>query len=222
MQVKIKYTFLAGLLGILFSTSSWALLVAPDGAITENSTPFSGNPLLGTHYQQVYSSSLFSSAVSIDSLTFFAWSENTSISAGTYEFRLSTTSYAVNALDTVVQANNVGGDVVTFSIDYLSGDTYPELTITGDTFLYDPTQGNLLLEILVGPAGFSSGGFGGFQTGNGTFGELSSRTSNWVSGYESYGLVTEFGVTAVPVPAALLLFISGLSVLLCRPRKGAN
>lgn len=216
MEIQVRWLLVL----ILFSASSpsWAILVSPSGPVTENSHPFQGNPLIETHYQQIYNGNLFSSAVEINSITFFAWDENTKISEGVYEFRLSTTTASVNGLDTSNLSNNVGADVTTFSLNSLSGTIFPELTISGNSFIYNPGDGNLLLEILVGPIGFSGGGFGGFQAGNGNFGDLTSRASNWVSGFNSYGLVTQFDVTPVPVPGALLLFISGMCILFGRGR----
>ncbi len=84
-----------------------------------------------------------------------------------------------------------------------------------NAFRFDPSLGNLLLDIAIEPRG--GPGFVLFDARNGDFGSLSSRAMNTGAGFESYGLVTEFLTTPfepVPEPATFALMIGGLAMLL--------
>ncbi|MEH2027608.1 hypothetical protein [Nostoc sp.] len=171
------------------------------GLNSGNCFPF--NCLNGTRYQQVYNADLFSDAVVIDEISFF----NTEylrvsniIDTATYEVYLSTTAKAVNALDTVNFSSNVGTDNSLFFKGKLGG------TIIGKTFsisaqssfLYNPSKGNLLLDIFKTNSLGEGSGF--LDARNGTFGNDSSRAHNFGTGFTSYGLVTEFRTHPISVP----------------------
>lgn len=172
-------------------------------------------------YQQAYSSSLFSGPITITGLTFY----NTTSTAGTiypttYTITLSSGGGTVGSLSSEFAAN-VGSNVETFFSGSLSGAANPSFTITGNSFNYDPSSGDLLLDIT--PASSNSGiatvnndertgGFSGFQrvysfSGN-DYGTNSFSSAGW-------GLVTGFVVSpsTTPLPATLPLFATGLGAL---------
>lgn len=179
----------------------------------ENCYPF-GCMLDGGMYQQVYAASAFgSSPFSISSLTFFAavYAAN----GQSFDIRLSTTPRAVNGLSRNLESN-VGADEQLFATFTPTGTYTNQFTITGNTFVFDPTSGgNLLLSVLV------RGSPGPTQTQNVTLGNpATSRAFDWDgpgmgrSDTDDYGLVTEFGsgpVTATPEPATIALVASGFA-----------
>ena len=120
-----------------------------------------------TEYQQVYSSSsFFSHTIPFDiaAVSFFTTLDPTPemMTPGTYTIIFSTTSAPVGGLDTITLSNNVGlvGSQVFFS-GTLGGTVGTDLTIGGNgatpIFVYDPTQGNLLLDITISSPGQDTG-----------------------------------------------------------------
>jgi hypothetical protein len=164
-----------------------------------------------TMYQQVYSATAFPQPTAIRSISFFNTESPTgSFLYSSYQISLSTTTAPVNGLSTNFDSN-LGGDNQVFFNGILSGTANGQYTIYGSSFNYDPSQGNLLLDIrrtpLVLPGGIGSGGiaFNGRDNSNGLF----SFMQNYLpSNFPNYGLVTEFSDT-VPEPGTFLLIAGG-------------
>jgi hypothetical protein len=196
----------------------------------------SGDPLNGDcapfgcvlEYQQVYGAGQFSSAITIGALTFF--NNNFvpgSIASANYTISLSTTTAAVNGLNGTF-ADNLGGDNQVFFSGALGGPIGPanQFTITGTSFVYDPSNGNLLLTVSKDGGEFDFGLFLDF-TSNAPEGMFSRAYGFGNSGIADFvendtGIVTQFSspvVTAVPEPASLWLLVAGMSAifLLRRP-----
>ncbi len=179
-----------------------------------NGFPFGGNYQDGfdaDRYQQVYNGALFGGPMMITSVSFYAGFGFTNAD-GTYILSLSTTSAAVNGLDTNM-ANNVGPNVDTFFDGTLP--EYPPaagdlLTFTLATpYLFDPGTGNLLLDIQI--SGVTNDSTAAYVAQDGDFGTDSSRMVNGAAqGTSGYGLVTTFGTAPVPEPASLGLCLVGL------------
>lgn len=190
---------------------------APGDAGSGNCFPF--GCATGTTYQQVYDASNFSAPLAINSLSFYNTQYNSGtqhVNTGNYTISLSTTSKAVNGLDTTVFANNIGADDLTVFSGDLSGQTIVfggrlDIALTS-TFNYNPSGGNLLVNITYG--GGSAGGVF-LDARNGTFGTISSRAQNFGSAYDSYGLVTGFDVagSTVPEPASWALMVAGFGLV---------
>ncbi len=164
-------------------------------------------------YQQAYSSSLFSGPINIGSLTFYDVSDSgQTIDAATYTLRLSTAATGVGSLSSTF-ADNIGGDAQLFFTGALSGPTAPSFTITGAAFLYEPGQGDLLLDVTKsGGDSFSAfidyrSDFAGFQRVYAFDNAPTGAIDN------NYGLVTGFGTAAVPEASTWTMLIAGFCMV---------
>jgi hypothetical protein len=221
-----------GLLAWSALSSASRASVLTYGSVTTgapNQYPFAGvyqDEDGGDRYQQVYDGTQFGSgAVAINSVTFFGANVASNLADGNYYITLSTTSALVNVLSTNM-ASNVGPD----SAPIFNG-TLPStlaanapLTFTLATpFMYNPANGNLLLDIQIN--GVTNDSNASFVGQDGGFGTLSSRMVNGdATGTTGYGLVTQFnyGPAAVPEPGALCVWtvivvaMGGLARQRCR------
>jgi len=204
-------------------------------------------PLPTPRYQQVYDKNSFpSSPLSVDKIRFFedgsqpinaaplggnSCSDSTP-PCGTVTVRIGTTSLPVNGLDPDAADFDANFDVASavFIQDVLLSSLTAAgvLEFAGSPFVYDPEDGNLLIEVQ----------FGDFATVNDltqgmnavfyeATGDAESPVFSLVSNYDglnnaSFGLVTEFDVTIVPEPATGLLLTAGLCVLAWVRRSRAS
>jgi hypothetical protein len=127
-------------LGALCSLASAATITIGTNT-AGNAFPFDF-PAYSGEYQQVYTAASFLGPMQIRQITFFPFSVLTSIT-GTYAISLSTTSVGVSSLTTY--ANNIGPDNALF----FSGSVSGVLSFSGVPFLYDPSHGNLLMDVHV-------------------------------------------------------------------------
>ncbi|HEX4134921.1 MAG TPA: PEP-CTERM sorting domain-containing protein [Bryobacteraceae bacterium] len=195
-----------------------------------NADPFAG-PFpgqAGTEYQEAYASSDFSGTIAISSIDFFLLpgSQGSTLYGGTYQVSLSVITANINSLSQTDLASNIGADNTIFSTEILSGAAPNVLAFSGGPFLYDPSAGNLLLNIQVSnPTG---GGNALFEDGEGDGPAGIVRYSNFYGGTTGYGLVTQFtGSSSItnlstldtPEPRTLMLFACGLAGLFIRRRQ---
>jgi hypothetical protein len=206
---------------------------------SNNSFPFNIEPfgLTAQRYQQVYAASDFPESLVITAISFRpdAFLGNPFASTlSSIQINLSTTSVAPDTLpEHTIFADNVGlDDTIVFGqgpLSLSSSATGPaggpkdfDITIVLTTaFFYDPSLGNLLLDV----RNFAGGKTTPFDAQNvpgdpisraATLrGDVSSLTADFV---ESSGLVTMFSTqaTAVPEPSTLFLMSSGLASLAAR------
>jgi hypothetical protein len=193
-----------------------SVLIGTPADFPGNCAPFGCTLGESTRYQQVYNSTNFSGPINITGITFFhTVSEDSGIlNSGTYTVRLSTTSKAVNGLDLVNFDNNLGSDNTQVFSGSLPG-VVPfgsTLTLASSGFLYDPSMGNLLMDILISGAQRTAPVVY-LDARNGTAGTLFSRATNVVgAGFDSFGLVTRFETEEpIPEPSTAALLFSGIA-----------
>lgn len=214
MRNLVKTTAVAALgvgATLIAAAPASALVIGAPGT-SLNCFPFTCGS--GTRYQQVYAGSLFGSdPISISSLRFYDSDNDATLATRDYVISLSTTSVAVNSLDTTVFNNNLGGDNMVVFTGTLGGPIGSFFDIFFDVnFAFDGDLGNLLVDMQMN----NTGGGGGFLDARaGDFGGDSSRAHNFGGGFASWGLVTGFNeapaVAAVPEPMTLSLLGAGLA-----------
>jgi len=190
--------------------------------------PFSGFP--GTEYQEAYAASNFSGPISITSVNFLLEPgySGTTLNSATYQVSFSTIAANIDDLSGTDLQSNLGEDDAVFSTVNLSGTAPATLTFTGGPYLYDPSLGNLLLDIQISEV--TSSGSAAFEDGNGDGPPGIVRYSNLYNGTTGFGMVTEFGYSAsknlsnldIPEPSTLILFGCGLAGLLVRRLGGRH
>jgi len=226
MNLIARMIALAGLASLFGGAPAHALIIGgPGDPSTGNCFPFGCDTPFdwGTQYQQVYASTDFPGTIAIKSLSFFDHNFNSGSSAtletGIFNISLSVTSKAVNGLDLGILGNNITGPTTlvfsgTLPASLAFGSELDFVLIS--PFVYDPSQGNLLLNIVADPNGHSGDPSTFFDAHNfGTFGSSSSRA--FISGdtnpaddpgFAGWGLVT--GFNEVPEPGTLAIFATAL------------
>jgi hypothetical protein len=212
--------------------------VAAAGTITIGTTNGVGNnfPFGVTYlgeYQQVYNGALFSGPVDITGITFFLQTGTTTTISGDFTIDLSTTSattaFGAGGLSDIY-ADNIGAN----NAQFFSGTVTNVLSFIGGPFLYNPAQGNLLLDVnVLSPIGLTSSLADGCSSdtnrvfnlgGNGSpiQGGIDCPTGPNTSGFG--GLETEFTFTpaGTPEPSTLMMLATGLLVLISAERIRAN
>lgn len=200
------------LLGLAGSAQADVIVGSYDGG---NCYPFSCGASDGvTTYQQIYSADAFSGVLTFNAISFFLDEDEGPglMDSATYTVSFSTTSKAVDGLDTEF-ANNIGGDSAVFGVFSLSGVMPSILTLTGNAFTYDPTQGNLLMTVEI--SGLTEANpYESFFQADYT-GEVTQRLYAYdgeATGEVATGaLVTEFH--PVPEPSSVVLGLIGLALL---------
>ncbi len=173
-------------------------------------------------YQQVFASTAFSGPVSINSLTWYYFTEfggSSTALGGTYKFEWGYAPLnAVNNLSTTLGSNYISGPNVLGTLLIPAGgiNDNPSFTFSSFTpFNYNPANGDLLLEVLVSNQDNVLNGTGnGYNTADGT-GTVTSRAycvEGSACSADGLGLVTTFGTTtsATPEPSSILLFGTSL------------
>jgi hypothetical protein len=157
-----------------------------------NIFPFGGGFGSANRYQQAYAAAQFNSSapVLISSISFVGGQGT--FAPSTYTFSLSTVTSGIDDLDLTNFDANRGADNTMLASVNLGGAAPATLRIEGATpFLYDPSRGNLLLDIVISPGGIVPAGFAGYASRVSANGVM-SRYHNFGSGFIGYGLITEF------------------------------
>lgn len=200
----------------------------PSGA-AQTPAPFTYRGTSGARTQQVYASSFFTGAQNLTSLAFRSTPGfRNGADYGNVIIRLSTTSFG-DETGTSLSGNfadNIGADVTTVYSGALSfaaaaTDGFDYVINFTDGFLYNPSLGNLLLDVLI-PVGTTVGGPGFFLASfdaansfnDGVYSVNSVFDGAATSGIaNTAGTITQFTGTAVagavPEPATWAMLIAG-------------
>jgi hypothetical protein len=167
------------------------------------------------HYQQVYDGSLFGGgAVQFDTITFFADDGvSGTVLNGNYVISFSSTTDAVGSGYPVTNVANTAS----FYTGNLGGAIGASFSVTGANYVFNPANGNLLMDIIVSNQDNVSNGTGNSYNKADYTGIQTSRAVDAGAGgiYSGGGgLVTEFNTSpAVPEPASWALMIAGFGML---------
>ena len=185
----------------------------------QNGFPFGTLPQYfgypSTRYQQVYAAGSFRGPVEIEQLVFYATSELAEpVLPGTIDFLFSVTDLGVNEISERPFDSNLGPDTQLFT-SMVGGIVLnsAEWAIIGRSFAYDPSRGNLLLDIRFNgtPMGHSGPFFAALGP-NSLPGSVPAPFSRWHDfgiGFDNYGLVTGFRF-AISEPGTMMLVVLGL------------
>jgi hypothetical protein len=199
-------TLLVGTLTLLaFSTARADVLVGSPG-VNGNCFPFGCPSVPGaafTQYEQLYSSTDFSSPITISGLTFFqTLVPGGTPSAGTFTLSLSTVSASLATFTSPIAQGADNAQIFSGTLPGVSGG---EMTMGGGSFSYNPAAGNLLLDVII--SGGSDNGFFLDARSGDAVGIFSRAMNNpAATGNVGWGLVTRFdSVAATPEPTSILL-----------------
>jgi PEP-CTERM motif len=166
-----------------------------------------------TRYQQVFASSAFSNTIAINQIDFAVQTPG-DFALGTYSISFAYTLHPVGGLLTDLSSNPSSNMASFMSVD-LSGSVPPTLSLPGTPFTYDPSLGNLLLDVSV--TGWTPSSSAAYL--NAGFNASCSRAYDVVVdgpivGFtDGFCLVTQFDytpTTVTPEPASMALLATGL------------
>jgi hypothetical protein len=214
-----------GLLSLIALPATAGLIIVgnPPDNETGNCFPFGCNydhyPGPG-EYQQVYQNTQFGGPIQITGLQFYNTQSDTgatSMNTGNFQISLSTTSANWNTLSSTY-ANNIGPDNTmvfdgSLAQPWTFGDT---LSISLTTpFLYNPADGNLLMDVIATNTGDAGGDIYFDTNGSSQRNDYLGRVFTDGNVDAGYGLVTGFitGGTSTPEPGSAVLLGLALSGL---------
>jgi hypothetical protein len=208
---------------VIASTAAANVIVgSPAESGNGNCIPFGCDVSFGiTQYQQLYSASDFSGVLNITGLTFFDTQDagaGSSLDNGTFTVSLSTISTSLSSFTGIVPLGSNHTQIFSGTLPTLTAGG--SITLGGGgSFSYDPSAGNLLVNITITGATTDGTAFLDVRNGDAT-GIFGRETNGSNGGTTGYGLVTQFqtGASSAPEPSTFLLMGSLAFVLLLARR----
>jgi hypothetical protein len=222
MKRLLQVLLMCVLLALAIPAAADVTLGLPASTNSNNCYPF-GCAYSG-EYQQVYNHSQFPGTITITNLEFFNTVLNldaTAMNSGNWAISLSTTSADWNTLSTNFSSNIGTNNTLVFSGNLSQPWAFEDtLDITLSTpFTYDPSNGNLLMDV-VATGTTDLGGIIPFDVnGDNTYMSRAFNTGGVPSGSVDvtggYGLVTKFstGSTPTPAPEPTTMLLLGLGLV---------
>ena len=241
----MKASYVVAIASLVFASPALATTLIVPGPATGNAqapTPFNFYGSSGSRVQQIYDSSFFPGDELINGFSFRAFPGaapslffGNSVDISDVVIRLSTTATGANesgSLPSATFADNLESDVTTV----FSGALHLATAATGtgpqpfdytvsfsQPFMYDPADGNLLLDVTIPSGATVSGpgfGFLTFDTVNtiddGIYSVVNISDGRAASGtLSTAGAITAFSVSsaAVPEPSTWMMMVTGFGIL---------
>ena len=164
--------------------------------------------------QTVYSHTLFgSSPVTISAIDFFL----SGTSGQTYSITVSTSANPVGSLSSTY-SNNLGADATLFYSGAISTSAYPGAwTSFGGSFLYDPSMGDLLVQITHSGGEVLSSSYEGSTVDAQRVYDFGSGSTTGFVNSPGYAITTRFtlgaAVGAVPEPSTWAMMLLGFGAI---------
>ena len=190
-----------------------------------NAFPFGGGGVgayvAGSEYQELYSSTAFAGVASPFQINDIAFSSASGATTATYNvtLRLSTTRATNSTLSTNFAANE-GADLAvvfngTLTANLLTNGTF-DLVFPTSPFVYTPSQGNLLLDVVLNQNTTTSSGNTAFfaEDGSGQTSRIYESSGNGAPTRDQNSLYTQFNGSPAPVPEASTTVSLGLLLML--------
>jgi hypothetical protein len=187
-------------------------------ANSSNCAPFGCSVGGNWNYYQIYSASAFSGPITFDQITFFNTVHPGLTLYGNYAISFAVTSDPVGVTHLPALSNEASFFNGAFGYANLGGSSDPipsTISITGTPYSYDPSSGNLVLEVIATGQPHPYAGLSAqYLNADDTAYDSNPVMSQFVSGdgfspYSQYdGLVTAF-TPAVPEPSTWAMMILG-------------
>jgi hypothetical protein len=169
-----------------------------------------------TTYQEIYNASAFSGPIRINAATFTEafTNDGNAIDSASYDV-----SFYLSDKTTATLSNSISGNETSLLADWgtftLGGTlTGGALTLSGPSFVYDPTQGSLLMNVVIHDVTNTVG----YQTfflddaGTTSVARVFGDDQNTYGPYNQ-ALVTTFDTSGVPEPASWAMMVGGFGLV---------
>jgi len=225
--MRVRHSGIAAAIIAAFTTATAASAQIVVGTGTDgNCIPFTCNLSVGSFYQEIYAAGAFTGSGFITEIDFFR-NQTGMLNTMSFTLSLSTTTKGLNVngiggISTTTPNANDGADNTLFGTYSIGGAAPAILSFLGTPYFYDPSAGNLLLDLRVTsltPA--PSGTLAFYNANSGDAANLSRADDFSSAGFTGYGLVTQFnldqkgqGLSVItPEPATLGLLATGFAGL---------